>query len=131
MEQNKVVIGVGSNIEPEKNISKAQSAIANQFNLLRTSSLIETEPIGFLEQANFLNCAFLIETELDSAALKSWLKDLENKLGRLRTDNKYGPRTIDLDIIVWNQKIVDPEVYERDFLQNSITELLPDLNVEN
>lgn len=130
MEQNKVVIGVGSNIEPSKNITEAQNAIANQFKLIKTSSLIETEPIGCMEQANFLNCAFLIETELDSAALKSWLKNLENKLGRVRTDNKYGPRTIDLDIVVWNEEIVDAEVYERDFLQNSIIELLPDLKVE-
>ncbi len=130
MEKNKVVIGVGSNIEPSKNIREAQNAIANHFNLVKTSSLIETEPIGCKDQANFINCALLIETQLDSAALKSWLQDLEKKLGRIRTDNKYGPRTIDLDIVVWNEEIVDAEVYERDFLQNSISELLPDLKVE-
>ena len=130
MEQNKVVIGVGSNIEPSKNIKEAQEAIANHFNLINTSSLIETEPIGCMDQDNFLNCAFLIETELDSKTLKSWLKDLENKLGRVRTENKYGPRTIDLDIVVWNEEIVDSDVYERKFLQNSITEVLPNLKIE-
>ena len=129
MEQNKVVIGVGSNIEPSKNIREAQNAIANHFKLIKTSSLIETEPIGCNDQDNFLNCAFLIETDMDSEKLKFWLKDLESRLGRIKTENKNGPRTIDLDIVVWNEEIVDAEVYEREFLQHSITELLPDLKI--
>ena len=129
MEQNKVVIGVGSNIEPSKNINEAQNAIANQFKLIKTSSVIETEPIGCLDQDNFLNCAFLIETDMDYETLKTWLKDLENKLGRIRIENKYGPRTIDLDIVVWNHKVIDNDVSEREFLKNSIVELLPNLKI--
>ena len=130
MKQNNVVIGVGSNIEPSKNIREAQSAIANHFKLIKTSSLIETKPIGYLDQDNFLNCAFLIETDMDSEKLKFWLKDLEGRLGRIKTENKNGPRTIDLDIVVWNEEIVDAEVYEREFLQHSIAELLPDLKIK-
>jgi 2-amino-4-hydroxy-6-hydroxymethyldihydropteridine diphosphokinase len=57
------------------------------------------------------------------------LKELESKLGRVNTDNRYGPRTIDLDILVWNGEVVDEEVYEREFLRKSIKELLPDLDL--
>ena len=131
MKRNIVVIGVGSNIEPDKNIREAQNAIANHFNLIKASSLTKTKPIGCMDQDNFLNCAFLIETNMDSSTLKSWLKDLEKKLGRIRTENKNGPRTIDLDIVVWNEEIVDTEVYEREFLRNSILELLPNLKISN
>jgi len=129
MKFNEVVIGVGSNIDPENNIKVAKQTIAQSHNLIKTSSFIETQPIGCDNQNNFLNGAFLIKTEMDTLTLKSWLKNLEAKLGRVKTENKNGPRTIDLDIIVWNGEVVDNEVYEREFLLNSINELLPELNI--
>lgn len=127
MNFNEVVIGVGSNIDPEHNIREAEKIVSEYHNLVNTSSFVETEPVGFKDQDNFINGAFLIETEMESTTLRAWLKDLEIKLGRVRTENKYGPRTIDLDIIVWNGEIVDNEVYERKFLLNSVKELLPDI----
>jgi len=127
MRLNKVVIGVGSNIDPENNIKEAQNAVANQHNLIKVSSFIETEPIGCKSQDNFLNGALLIETEMDALTLKSWLKNLEEELGRVKSENKNGPRPIDLDILAWNGEVVDSEVYEREFLINSINELLPEL----
>ena len=130
MRLNKIVIGVGSNVDPGKNIEEAKNAVVNQHNLIKASSFIETTPIGCKNQDNFLNGAFLIETEMDSLTLKSWLKNLEKKLGRVTSENKDGPRTIDLDIIVWNGEVVDSEVYEREFLINSINELLPELKLK-
>jgi 2-amino-4-hydroxy-6-hydroxymethyldihydropteridine diphosphokinase len=129
MRLNKIVIGVGSNVDPEKNIEEAKNAIVNQHNLIKASSFIETTPIGCKDQDNFLNGAFLVETEMDPSTFKSWLKNLEKKLGRVKSENKDGPRTIDLDIIVWNGEVVDSEVYEREFLINSINELLPELKL--
>ena len=129
MKLNKVVIGVGSNIDPGNNIKIAEQNIGANHKFIKRSSFIETEPIGYKEQDNFLNGAFLIETEMGLSELKSWLKDLEKQLGRTKTENRYGPRTIDLDIIVWNGKIVDDEVYERAFLLDSVRELLPDISV--
>ncbi len=129
MKLNEVVIGVGSNIDSENNIKEAKKAVELAHNLIKTSSFIETEPIGCKNQNNFLNGAFLIETEMDTLTLKSWLKNLEEKLGRVRSENKDGPRTIDLDIIIWNREVVDNEVYEREFLLNSINELLPELKI--
>ena len=129
MKFNEVVIGVGSNIDPENNIKEAKKAVELTHDLIKTSSFIETEPIGCKNQNNFLNGAFLIETEMDTLTLKSWLKNLEEKLGRVNSENKNGPRTIDLDIIIWNREVVDNEVYEREFLLNSINELLPELEI--
>ena len=126
---NRAVIGLGSNIHPEENIRRAKEAIAGEFTLIKSSSFVETEPVGFKEQDRFLNGALLVETESDASSLKSWLKELESKLGRVNTDNRYGPRTIDLDILVWNGEVVDEEVYEREFLRKSIKELLPDLDL--
>lgn len=129
MKTNRAVIGLGSNINPEENIHKAKEEIASVLKLVKSSSFVETEPVGFKEQDKFLNGALLIETDMDIRGLKSWLKSLEVKLGRAKTDNRDGPRTIDLDILVWNGKVVDQEVYEREFLRESIKEILPELDL--
>ena len=129
MNVNRAVIGLGSNINAEENIRRAKEAIAGEFMLIKSSSFVETEPVGFKEQDRFINGALLIETELNATRLESRLKVLETELGRVKTDNKYDPRSIDLDILVWNGEVVDEEVYEREFLRKSIKELLPDLDL--
>jgi 2-amino-4-hydroxy-6-hydroxymethyldihydropteridine diphosphokinase len=129
MNVNRAVIGLGSNINAEENIRRAKEAIAGEFMLIKSSSFVETEPVGFKEQDRFINGALLIETELNARGLKSWLKSLEIKLGRAKTNNKNGPRPIDLDILVWNGEVVDEEVYEREFLRKSINELMPELDL--
>ena len=129
MKTNRVVIGVGSNINPEDSIRKAIEAIESEFHVVKSSSFVQTEPVGFKEQDKFLNGALLIETELDADSLKSWLKVLESALGRVNTDNRYGTRTIDLDIIIWNGEIVDQEVCEREYLRESVKEILPELDL--
>lgn len=127
---NRAVISVGSNIRPDENIPLARRRIAKGVKLLAESRFVETEPIGFADQPNFVNGAFLIETEMDLDELRKWLRRVEDELGRVRTANKYGPRTIDLDVVVWNGRIVDDDVYRRDFLRSTVLELLPDLNVD-
>lgn len=122
---NKGIIGIGSNIEPEANVKKALKEINQVFLLTKKSKFIYTEPLLFLEQAYFLNGAVLIETELKSSEIISELKLIEKKLGRIRTENKNSPRTIDLDLIIFNNTILDDDVYERDFLKASIKELMP------
>jgi len=129
MNVNRAVIGLGSNINAEENIRRAKEAIAGEFMLIKSSSFVETEPVGFKEQDRFINGALLIETELNATRLESRLKVLETELGRVKTDNKYDPRSIDLDILVWNGEVVDEEVYEREFLRKSINELMPDLDL--
>ena len=127
MKTNRAVLGLGSNIDPEENIRRAIEIISGEVSLIKTSSFVETEPVGFKEQRSFINGALLIETPLGAFELKRRLREIEGELGRVRTANKNGPRTIDLDILVWNGEVVDADVYERGFLRDSIKELLPDI----
>ena len=124
---NEAIIGLGSNIEPETNISKAKELIARELKLIKLSKFVETEPLGFKEQDNFLNGAVLVNTKLDLQELNKLLKKMEKTIGRKKTKNKHGPRIIDLDILTWNGEIIDVEVYTRSFLRNSILELKPEL----
>lgn len=126
---NEVVIGIGSNINPKINIKKTKELISTKARILKISSFIETVPLGVKKQNNFINGSILITTDMNKNALEFWLRNLEDKLGRMRTLNKYGPRTIDLDILVWNGKVIDGDVYKRSFLRSSIEELLPDLKL--
>jgi len=125
--QNDVIVGLGSNINPLANIEKAIAKIKARFSAIACSPLVKTEPIGFKAQAHFQNGAVRFKTDLSASELKDWLLGVETALGRVRTQNKNGPRTIDLDILVWNGKIVDEDVEERDFLKNAIETLQPGL----
>ncbi len=126
---NTVVVSVGSNINPIENIETAKTMISEEFDMIDTSSFNETEPIGFKDQDNFYNGAFLVKTDKEFDEFNELLKKIETKMGRVKTSNKQGPRKIDLDIIVWNKKVIDSDVYERKFLQNSILELLPGFEI--
>ena len=126
---NTAIIAVGSNIQPEENIKLVKEIIAKEMELLAESTWLWTKPIGFTDQPDFLNGAILVRTELRLEDLKNRLTAIEERLGRVRTKNRYGPRTMDLDIAVWNGRVLDDEVYHRDFLKSAIKELLPDLDL--
>lgn len=127
--RHKAVIGLGSNIDPERNIDAAVDRITRDHKIIATASRQYTAPIGFTDQADFLNTAVYIATTMTRDELVVYLKSLENELGRIRTGNKFGPRTIDLDIVVWDGSVVDGDVTKRDFLKQQVHELLPDLPV--
>ncbi len=124
---NKAIIGLGSNINPQENIAKARAALADQFTVVAESTFIETEPVGYTDQDNFINGSVHIETGLAQEALKAKLRQMEDELGRVRSEIKFGPRSIDLDIIVFNNQIIDDDFYSRDFIKNAVLELIPDL----
>ena len=126
---NRVVVALGSNVDSTVNVKKACEALGREFSLKATSSLIRTKPLGFKEQEDFLNGVVLLETELEPESLKQKLKDLEVALGRQKQENKWGPREIDLDILIWNGEVVDKDYYERDFLQKAVAEILPDVKL--
>ncbi|MBC6424596.1 MAG: 2-amino-4-hydroxy-6-hydroxymethyldihydropteridine diphosphokinase [Hormoscilla sp. SP5CHS1] len=125
---NEVIISVGSNIEPEINIEIAREKISEKYKLVKQSQFYRTRPIGFTEQPYFLNRAYLIQTEDSYPTLREKLKQIEIDMGRVKTENKNGPRCIDLDIVVWNREIVDQDFYQRDFIQKTVLELIPDLS---
>jgi len=123
---NTVIIGIGSNIDAEKNIEKMLEILKTKVEVLKVSSMIQTKPIGIKNQADFTNGAVKIQTALDKLELNQLLKSIENQMGRDRSAPKFGPRCIDLDIAVWNDDIVDEDYFTRDFLRNSVQELLRD-----
>ncbi len=123
---HKAVISVGSNIEPEKNIPRALSEISGTHEVISQSRCRRTKPVGYADQPDFLNCALCLLTSLSYRELTRWLKMLEKKMGRMKMQNRDGPRTIDLDIVIWNGKATDSDVYEREYLKQSILEIWPD-----
>ncbi|KAL3423995.1 folic acid synthesis protein (dihydropteroate synthase) [Phlyctema vagabunda] len=105
---------------------------ARGIKIKRTSSLWETEPMYVLDQEIFLNGACEIETSLDPIALLNELQDIENLLGRKKVIEK-GPRNIDLDILLFDEQVIDhprlqiPHVgiFEREFVLRPLAELIP------
>ncbi|MCK5215471.1 MAG: 2-amino-4-hydroxy-6-hydroxymethyldihydropteridine diphosphokinase [Candidatus Omnitrophica bacterium] len=125
---NDVIIGIGSNIDPKKNIEAAINLISASSGLIAKSKFVQTAPIGFKDQDDFLNGAVRVNTGQSMDELKDQLRKIEKTLGRKRGPNKFGPRTIDLDIILWNNEVIDDDFYGRDFIRNAVSEINPDLS---
>lgn len=124
---NKAIIAAGSNIDPQKNIALAREILARDFEVVAETAFVPTKPVGYARQPDFLNGAVLIRTDLKLESLRRHLKKIEDTLGRCRGVLTFGPRTVDLDIVVWNGKLLDPDFYERDYLKKAVLELMPDL----
>lgn len=117
---NTVVIGIGSNIDPENNIRAAIACLKSISKVIKVSELIRTAPIGIPDQPDFLNGAVKITTSLSKEELISRLKETEDILGRDRSQPKFGPRSIDLDIIIWNGEIIGSDYYTRGFMRRVV-----------
>jgi 2-amino-4-hydroxy-6-hydroxymethyldihydropteridine diphosphokinase len=137
LEVSPVFITLGSNIEPEKNLPRAVRRLAERFTLRAVSRVYRTAPLGSTAQADFLNAAVLIETNLPPLVLKyDVLRPLEASLGRVRGADKNAPRTIDLDIALYGGLILDdpahritipdPEIITRAHLALPLADLAPD-----
>lgn len=120
---NDCIIGIGSNIDADKNIAEMLSLLGNEVKIVQVSQMVRTKPIGIAEQPDYTNGAVLIKTSMNLDELSVFLKALEDRMGRDRSQPKFGPRNIDLDILIWNNTIIDQDFYTRDFLRNSAAEL--------
>jgi 2-amino-4-hydroxy-6-hydroxymethyldihydropteridine diphosphokinase len=121
------IILIGSNIDPVENIGKAIKILRSQTEICKTSKVYETEAVGS-PGPNFLNLAVLLKTSHQAEELK-WavLRPIEQKLGRQRSIDKNAPRTIDLDIAIFDGVIVDSNLWEQFYMAVPVTELCPDL----
>jgi len=106
---HRVFLALGSNINAEHNLQATAQRLASRFHLRAISPVYETAPVGKTDQPNFLNAAASIETDLAAAELKQALQAIEQELGRVRTDDKNAPRTIDLDISLFDAQVLDLE----------------------
>jgi 2-amino-4-hydroxy-6-hydroxymethyldihydropteridine diphosphokinase len=133
-------IALGSNIgNRRRTLRAALDALAAEpaIEVVAVSSVRETDPVGFLEQPRFLNAAAALETELAPRELLDRLLDVERRLGRTRTGPRFGPRTIDLDLLLYDGEQIDepglelphPRLHERRFVLEPLAELEPALVV--
>lgn len=106
---HRVFVSLGSNISPEANLRACVRLLRDRCDVLAVSPVYETAPVGYTEQENFLNAAVLLETDLTPERLRAELLDaIEHALKRERDPlNKNAPRTIDLDIALWDDGSFD------------------------
>jgi 2-amino-4-hydroxy-6-hydroxymethyldihydropteridine diphosphokinase len=127
-------VGIGSNLDdPRRNCLTALERIADLHGvkLLRYSSLYRTEPVGISDQPWFVNAAAEIRSTLDPGMLLSALQEIERDMGR-RSGIRWGPRVIDLDILLYSQLVSDsdpiiphPELHRRRFALEPLSEIAP------
>ena len=122
-----VLIGMGSNIEPEQHLSVAANEIRTRFSDAQFSSVYRSAAIG-MDGDDFLNACCLLDSEEDEAALKEWMKQLEDAHGRDRSEGSWKPRTLDLDLIIYRGDVVDDDLYRYAHVYVPAVELLPGLS---
>jgi 2-amino-4-hydroxy-6-hydroxymethyldihydropteridine diphosphokinase len=136
----KAYIGLGANLGPrEVTLLRAVDLLGAEpgVEVLAVSGLRETAPVGNADQPEFLNGAVALETSLTARELLDALLRVERELGRVRDGTQWGPRTIDLDLLVYGDEIVDEpglrvphqRLHERRFALEPLAELEPDLLV--
>lgn len=99
-------LSLGSNLDPEANLGSAIKALRARFGDLLVSPVYRTAAVGF-EGADFFNAAAVIETSLDPHALNAWLHALEDAHGRDRTGPRFGDRTLDIDIVLYDDWVTN------------------------
>ena len=103
-------VGLGANLgdrEEALRLALARLAADPEIELCAVSSFRETDPVGIVEQPKFLNAAAAVETTLPARALLERLLAIEASLGRTREGPKFGPRTIDLDLLLYGDEVID------------------------
>ena len=126
-------VALGSNISAERNLPLAVAELAALGHIAAISQVYETAPIGPAGQPTFLNAAVLVLTDLEPLALWKRLREIETRLGRTRTPDKYAPRTIDLDLCLYGNTILDSneltlpaaDIVSRAYLATTLAELAP------
>ena len=128
-------LGLGTNLgDRESNLKAALDLLKGCGEIVAVSSIYETTPWGYLEQPDFLNCACAIITELDPQSLLAATQTVELDLGR-RPNFRFGPRLIDVDILLYGQaihhtndlEIPHPRMAQRAFVLVPLAEIAPDI----
>ena len=133
-------VGLGANLgDRERTLRAAVDALAAEegVEVVAVSTLRETEPVGVGEQPRFLNGAVELETTLTARELLDRLLAVEQRFGRVRILGEHGPRTLDLDLLLYGDEVIDepgltvphPRLHERRFVLEPLHELAPDLVV--
>ncbi|MCK1990872.1 2-amino-4-hydroxy-6-hydroxymethyldihydropteridine diphosphokinase [Lysinibacillus fusiformis] len=130
-----VYLSIGTNIgERYENLQQAVALLREKENIevVRVSSVYETAAVGYTDQADFLNIAVHLKTDASSTEMLKICQSIEQELGRVR-EFRWGPRIIDLDILLYNQETIEtenllvphPRMYERAFVLVPLVEITP------
>lgn len=136
----RVYIGLGSNLaEPLTQLRGALAALAAlpQSRLLATSSFYASDPLGPADQPRYVNAVAALDTELAPLALLDALQAIEANQGRVRKAERWGPRTLDLDILLFGERLLDEprlrvphyHLHARPFVLYPLAELAPELRL--
>ncbi len=106
-----VLVGMGSNIDPEKNLLQAAAALRSEFGEVTFSSVFRSAAVGMVGD-DFLNACCLFDSVLEPAEIRQRMKALEDAQGRDRSKGSWKPRTIDLDILMVGGEVIDEELYQ-------------------
>ena len=128
------LVGVGSNVDPVDNVRRALDRIHAHFGAIRVSPAYVTEAVGAAEDSpDFLNLVVELRTELAPDALNAWLHDLETESGRRRGEEPAAPRTLDLDLLLYDDVVRDgeprlphPQVESAAFVLVPLADLTPE-----
>ncbi len=105
-----VLVGMGSNIEPEGNLLQAAAALRAEFGAVVFSSVYRSAAVG-IDGDDFLNACCLFDSVLEQAEVRRRMKALEDAQGRDRSRGSWKPRTLDLDVLMYDGKVIDDELY--------------------
>ncbi len=106
-----VLVGMGSNIEPEDNLLRAAAALRAEFGYVKFSSVYRSPAIG-MDGDDFLNACCVFHSNLGQSDLRRRMKTLEDAQGRDRSCGSWKPRTLDLDILMYDGEVMDDELYQ-------------------
>ena len=124
----KVYLSLGSNISPETNLAAALVALERVFGgVLAHSSAWQSASVGTVGP-DFLNAAVLVYSDLSTQQIKGdMLRPLEAQMGRVRTADKNAPRTIDIDVLLYGDRVVEDTLWRQAHLAVPLAEIFPDL----
>ena len=130
---NNFYVLIGSNIEPAENIKKGLNLIEqeNKISLIKQSSDYQSKAVG-MEGDDFINKVINCSTDMSFRETLDYLRSVEERCGRVREENKFIPRTLDLDIIDWNNyegvidgyQLPDPDISKFEYIANPYIELI-------
>ena len=131
MSHETIYISIGSNIDPHEHIPQGIVRLHEHPGLhdIRVSSFFISEAVGRPEQPDYRNGVVSFSTDYTPAALKEVLRGIEAASGRVRVPDRYAPRTLDLDIILFGNRIADPSILKWSFIYVPLLKLAPKIQM--
>jgi len=130
----KVYLGLGSNIDPEKNLRLGIGELGARFGVLELSNVYRSAAVGF-DGDDFLNLVAGLESDASPAQLHAMLMEIHSLAGRARAESRYSPRTLDIDLLLYDDLVLDvppiriprSDILKYSFVLGPLAEIAPQL----